>query len=152
MLTMITEENMNTNNGNEEKKLSWTAQNRKNTKNLALWTLGWVLSMALASLGSALLWPGDTLLSGLTIALNLFIGIGMIWSNKRHLLGLDEMEQRVQLESMGITLGVGLIFGLAYSNLDQTNLIPFNAEISHLVILMGLTYLVSVYSLLRRLK
>lgn len=152
MLTMITEENMNTNNGNEEKKLSWTAQNRKNTKNLAFWTLGWVLSMALASLGSALLWPGDTLLSGLTIALNLFIGIGMIWSNKRHLLGLDEMEQRVQLESMGITLGVGLIFGLAYSNLDQTNLIPFNAEISHLVILMGLTYLVSVYSLLRRLK
>ena len=136
----------------DNEPLNWSQKNHRNTKNLALWTLAWVISMAVASLGSALLWADNTAVTALTIAVNLLIGVGMIWANKKHLLGLDEMEQRVQLEAMGITLGVGLIVGLAYSNLAQTKLIPFNAEISHLVMLMGLTYLVSVYSLLRRLK
>ena len=42
---------------------------------------------------------------------------------------------------MALSLGVGLVVGLSYSTLDITNLIAFDAEISHLVILMGLTYL-----------
>ena len=41
---------------------------------------------------------------------------------------------------MGITLGVVLVAGIAYSALDATNLIPFDAEIGLLVALMGLTY------------
>ena len=43
-----------------------------------------------------------------------------------------------------MSLGVGLIVGLSYSNLDTTNLIAGHAEISHLVIIMGLTYLVGI--------
>lgn len=143
---------MNTNENKSNEQLSWSQQNTRNTKRLAQWTFAWVLSMAVASIGTPLLWAGNTLLTSLAIATNLIIGVGMILANKKHLQGLDEMEQRVQLEAMGITLGVGLIVGLAYSNLAQTKLIPFHAEISHLIILMGLTYLVSVYTLLRRLK
>ena len=68
----------------------------------------------------------------------------MIWANKNHLRSLDEMHQKIHLEAMGITLGVGLVVGLAYSNLDISNIISSDAEISNLVILMGLTYFVSV--------
>ena len=46
----------------------------------------------------------------------------------------------------------GLIGGLAYSNLDVTNLIPFDAEISHLVILMALTYMVGIAAGIRRYR
>ena len=63
----------------------------------------------------------------------------MIIANRDHLKSLDELQQKVQLEAMSITLGVGLIAGLAYSNLDTSNVVPFDAEISHLVIGMGLT-------------
>ena len=73
-------------------------------------------------------------------------------ANKRHLKGLDEMHQKIQLEAMALSLGVGLVVGLAYSNLDVTNIIAFDAEISHLVILMGLTYLAGVVIGLRRFR
>ena len=76
---------------------------------------------------------------------NLLIGFGMIWVNKEHLKSLDELQQRIQLEAMGIALGVGLVVGLAYSNLDINNVISQDAEISFLVVLVALTYLASVF-------
>jgi len=45
---------------------------------------------------------------------------------------------------MALCLGVGLVGGMAYSTLDAANLIPVEAKISHLVILMALTYLAGV--------
>ena len=74
----------------------------------------------------------------------------MIVANKRHLKGLDEMHQKIQLEAMALSLGVGLVVGLSYSTLDVTDLIAFDAEISHLVILMGLTYGAGVAAGLKR--
>ena len=96
--------------------------------------------MALANFGPRLFWHEREWLTVLAIAVNLVVGFGMILANRRHLKGLDEMHQKVQLEAMALSLGVGLVIGLAYSNLDVTNVIGFDAEISHLVILMGLTY------------
>jgi hypothetical protein len=80
------------------------------------------------------------------------IGAGMILANKRHLKGLDEMHQKIQLEAMALSLGVGLVVGLGYSNLDVTNLIATDAEISHLVILMALTYLGGVFAGMRKYR
>jgi len=76
----------------------------------------------------------------------------MILANKRHLRGLDELQQKIQLEAMALSLGIGLIVGLGYSNLDVTDVIGFDAEISHMVILMGLTYLVGVISGTRKYR
>ena len=53
---------------------------------------------------------------------------------------------------MALSLGVGLVVGLAYSNLDVTNIIAFDAEISHLVILMGLTYGAGIFIGLRKFR
>ena len=50
------------------------------------------------------------------------------------------MQQKIKLESMALALGVGLVFGLGYSTMDVTNFISADAEISHLVMLIGLTY------------
>ncbi|MCB0295658.1 MAG: hypothetical protein KDI38_11125 [Calditrichaeota bacterium] len=120
---------------------AWEARTKKNTKSLALWTAAWTLSMALATFGPKFIWQGDRLLTILAILLNLGLGIGMIVANKRHLKGLDELQQKIQLEAMALALGVGLVGGLSYSLLDITNLIHSDAEISHLVILMALTYM-----------
>jgi hypothetical protein len=45
---------------------------------------------------------------------------------------------------MAIALGVAIIGGLSYSMLDITNVISTDAEISNLVIIISLTYLISV--------
>jgi hypothetical protein len=86
------------------------------------------------------------------ILINLGIGVGMILANKQHLQGLDELQQKIQLEAMALSLGVGLVGGLGYSLLDTTKLISSDAEISHLVILMSLTYLGGVIAGNRRYK
>ncbi len=124
-----------------ENKKSWAIINKKNTKLLAYWTLAWLLSMALATFGPKLLWDNQTIFSVIAILLNVLIGIGMILANKRHLSGLDEMQRKLHLEAMAIALGVAVVCGLGYSSLDISNVIAYDAEISHLVILIGLTYL-----------
>jgi uncharacterized protein YacL len=123
---------------------TWAATNVKNTLRLGYWTAAWLVTMALATFGPVFLWQANKLLTGLAILLNLLVGFGMIMANKRHLRGLDELQQKIQLEAMALSLGIGLVVGLFYSSLDIANLISFDAEISHLVILVGLTYLAGV--------
>jgi len=130
----------------------WAASTVRNTIHLGYWTGAWVLTMAVANFGPIAVWDSNKLVTLIAILVNLVIGFGMIMANKRHLKGLDEMHQKIQLEAMALSLGVGLVAGLAYSNLDVSNLIAFDAEISHLVILMGLTYMIGVFAGLKRYR
>jgi len=123
---------------------AWEAETVRNTVRLGFWTFAWVLSLAIATFGPMFIWESGTLFSVLAIAVNLVFGVGMILANKRHLQGLDEMQRKVQLEAMALSLGVGLITGLAFSTVDIVNLINFDAEISHMVILMSITYAISL--------
>ena len=68
----------------------------------------------------------------------------MIWANRNLFNHYDELERKLHLEAMALTLGLTLITGLSFSLLDQTNLIAFDAEISFLVIFMGITYLIAL--------
>jgi len=114
---------------------------KKRTKQLAIWTMLWTLSMALASFGPKFLWDNNTVLTILAILVNLAMGVGMILANRRFVNEGDELEKKIQLESMGLTLGLAVVVGLSYSLLDTTNLIPVDAEISNLVIFIGITYI-----------
>ena len=117
----------------------FAARNKKNTLRLGYWTGAWLITMAIAVFGPVLVWQ-DKVLTGAAIVINVAVGVGMIIANKNHLGGLDELQQKIQLEAMALALGVGLIFGLGYSTMDVTNFISADAEISHLVMLVGLTY------------
>jgi uncharacterized protein YacL len=113
---------------------------------LAYWTFAWVATQALAVFGPEFIWQSNKSLTSLALLFNVIVGFGMIMALRRHLKGLDEMQQKIQLNAMGVALGVGLVLGLAYSSLDTTNVIPFDAEISHLVILMSVTYVIGIYA------
>jgi hypothetical protein len=116
----------------------------KATKNLALWTILWVASLALATFGPKFLWEENTILSILTIAINSALGAGMIWANVKHLSVLDELQKKIQLDAMGIALGVGIVGGLSYSVMDISNVISSNAEIGFLVMLISISYMVAL--------
>lgn len=130
---------MTDNSANEQS--NWQEKNKSNTAKLGLWTAIWVISMAITNFGPHFFWNFNQTLTVIAVISNLALGIKMVLVNIQHLKGLDEMQQRIHLNAMGITLGLSLVVGLAYSNLDVLNLIGFHAEISHLVIFMGLTYL-----------
>jgi hypothetical protein len=119
-------------------------QTRKNTLHLAYWTALWLFTTATVTFGSIYVWPGNQLLTLITFVINLGAGVGVIFANIRHLRGLDELQQKIHLNAMGIALGVGVIGGLSYSMLDTTNLIAGDAEISVLVMGIAITYLTAV--------
>jgi hypothetical protein len=57
---------------------------------------------------------------------------------------MDEMQRYIQHEAMALTLGVGLVLGMSYELLEDIKLISFEPEISHLIILMCLTYFIGI--------
>lgn len=133
------------------KSSDWSKRNKKSTVRLATWTAFWVVTVAIPAFGP-LVWGENDLINSLAILLNLGVGIGMIIANIRHIKLQDEMMQKVQLEAMGISLGVAVVGGIAYSMLDTTNVIPFDAEIGGLVVLISITYLVTLIINMRSYK
>ena len=119
-------------------------QIKKATKNLALWTLLWVVSLALATFGPKFIWTENTTLSLLAIAINTAFGTAMIWANIKHLSALDELQKKIQLDAMGIALGVGIVGGLTYSVMDIANVISSDAEIGFLVMLISISYMTAL--------
>ena len=122
----------------------WDARNKRNTARLAYWTGAWVLTLAVAVFGPLLVWESRVLTLALVL-LNVGVGAGMIVANKHHLDGLDELQRKIQLEAMALALGVGLVGGLGYSTLDVTDVIAIDAEISFLVILISVVYMIGIF-------
>ena len=119
---------------------SYESRIRTNVIRLFQWNGAWAVTCALMAFGPKFLWNKDLLFTLLAVGLNVAVGVGLILVNKNYLAELDELQRKVQLNSMGITLGVGLIVGVPYSVMDAYHLIPFHADVAHLVMLMGLTY------------
>ncbi|MDU0113017.1 hypothetical protein RT723_08410 [Psychrosphaera aquimarina] len=137
------------NNSNE---LNWQGKTKQNINRVKMWTLAWVISMALANFGPKFLWNQLESLTIAAITLNFLLGVGMIYANKIYIQNMDEMQKEIHLNSMAWTLGVGLIVGLSYSNLDVTNVISGPAQISHLILVMGVTNLIAIFVGSRRYK
>ena len=120
-----------------------TAQTKKNTLRLFFWTGAWVLATAGAAFGPRFLWDFNTLPTILGVLIHIGIGFGMIRMFRQYLLGLDELQRKIQLDAMALSLGIGLVLGCSYELLEDIKLIPFEPEIPHLIILMSLTYVVA---------
>jgi len=119
-----------------------TPQTKKNTLRLFLWTVAWVLATAGVAFGSKNLWNFNTWLTIIAVLIHIGLGLGMIRVFKQYLLGLDELQRKIQLDAMALSLGIGLVLGCSYEMLEDIKLIPFEPEIPHLLILMSLTYVV----------
>jgi hypothetical protein len=122
-----------------------TQQNKAQLMRLALWTLAWVASIALLRFGAEYIWDYHAAYSISALITHLALGLAMIMVNVKHLSNLDELQRKITMDAMGITLGVGLIAGIAYEQLEDIKLITFEPEISHLIMLMGITYIISIF-------
>ena len=100
--------------------------------------------MGIAAFAPKYAWEFNTLLSVIAVIVSLFFGFGMLLANRRYLRGLDEMQQRIMFDAMGLALGVGLVVGLSYELLEDIKLITFQPEIPHLVFVMCFTYLIGI--------
>ena len=121
----------------------YQSRTRTNVIRLFRWNGAWGAATVLMAVGPRFLWNKALGFTLLAVVLDVAVGVGMILANKKYIAELDDLQRRVQLNSMGITLGVGLIAGVPFSVMDAYHLIPFHADIAYLLILMSLTFALS---------
>jgi hypothetical protein len=109
---------------------------------LALWTAAWVATFAVASFGPEHLWDSDAA-SWVAVAVNLAVGIGWIAAHVRYLRGIDELQRRIMVDALAITLGAGFVGGFAYVVADAAGLIAFD-DVGVLTILLTAFYLAAI--------
>lgn len=119
-------------------------RNKASTKSLFLWTLGWLLSLALLAFGPKLLWDFNVTISLAVIAVNLVFGYCMIITNKKYLDGLDELQRQLHLNAMAISLGVSVVFGAIYGLLEPARLLDATPSPSNILIVMSISYFLSL--------
>jgi len=127
-------------------------ERNKRVKKLAIWTWTWVATIAIATFGPEFIWDHHPFLTPFAIMVNLATGILMILANRDLFNHFDELEKKIHLESMAISLGLAVVVGLTFTVLDQQDIIPFDTDIGFLVMFIGITYLVSVFINTRRYK
>ncbi|GAB3038185.1 hypothetical protein [Bowmanella dokdonensis] len=131
-------------NSHPQNQSDWQANLKGSTLKLGIWTVAWLLSTALLAFGPKFIWQYATLYSSLAVALNLLVGALMILSNIKHVRAMDELERKIFMDASAITLGMGVVAASSYGQLQNIGLMESHPEISHLVILMGLTFLGAV--------
>lgn len=124
----------------------------KRVKKLAIWTWSWVATLAIATFGPEFIWDNHPFLTTFAILVNFANGVLMILANRDLFNHFDELEKKIHLESIAITLGLSMVVGLTFTILDQQDLIPFDANISYLVMFMGICYLVAIVINTKRYK
>ncbi|MFT6718628.1 MAG: hypothetical protein ACJAY8_001024 [Sphingobacteriales bacterium] len=123
---------------------------KRRTKQLAIWNILWTASMAIAAFGPTFLWKGETWISAISILINFGLGLGLIRAQIQHIKILDELQRKIQMEALGIALGIGIVGGLSYSLLDIANVSPFDAEISFLIMAIYISYITTLVYLRKK--
>jgi hypothetical protein len=82
------------------------AKKINSSEKLGFCSTAWVLSMALTNFDPQFIWDLNISLTVIAVLLNLALGLKMVLAYIAHIKALDEMQQRIQLNAMGITLGL----------------------------------------------
>ena len=119
-----------------------TAQPATHVGSLAVWTLAWLLTLAVASFGEDL-WQSERLGSWIAIGVNLAAGAGWLVAHARYLRGVDDLQRKILMDAIALALGVGLVGGMAYGVANGLGLVDFGASTAVFAVIMGIVYLVA---------
>ena len=125
-------------------KDSYTSRMRTSTRRLCQWHGLWAAATLLMAFGPGFVWNRVLWLTVVAAGLDVALGVGMILATKEYVMELDELQQKIFLNALGIAVGVGLIVGVPWTVMDAYRVIRFHANFGLLVVLQGLTFLVSL--------
>jgi hypothetical protein len=80
----------------------------------------------------------------LAVGLDVAVGVGLIVTFKKFIAEADELQRSLLLNAFAIAFGVGIVVGIPFTLMSAFRLIPIKANIGHLVLLQGLTFIVSL--------
>ena len=119
------------------------ARDLKNANLVNLWAIAWAANLAIISYISKYEWYSAVLPITMAFVLSSGIGVGMLLAFKRFLKELDEMERKIQLDALALSVGVTLVVFGGYSILNKAGVAP-ELQASSLLVLIALTYMAGI--------
>lgn len=114
----------------------------KATGGLAAWTLAWLATLAIARFGPELLWGSQPVGTWVAVAVNLLVGIGVIVAYTRYLRRADELDRKIMLDALAVTLGLAWVTGFAYVAANAAGLVTI--DIGVLLAAPGVVFVLAV--------
>ena len=115
------------------------------TAGLMALTLACVASLALARFGPGLWGDSRPAATWAAVAANLVVGAGWIVAVTRFLRAIDELERKIMLDALAVTLGAGWVVGFGYVVADRADLVSVEADAAALSVFMGVVFLIAIF-------
>ena len=112
------------------------------TVRLVLWTLAWVATLAAARFGPQFVWDAQGA-SWAAVAVNGLVGVAWIIAFTRFLRALDDLQRKIMLDALAVTLGVGWVVGFGYVVADAAGLVALDLNVALFPALLGVVYVIA---------
>ncbi|NEE00838.1 hypothetical protein [Phytoactinopolyspora halotolerans] len=114
------------------------------TARLALWTLIWVATLAVARFGPEFVWDSQRVASWAAVAVNVLAGVAWIIAFARFLLALDDLWRKIIQNALAVAFGTGWVAGFGYVVADDAGLVADDLHIAIFPALLGVVYVIAV--------
>ena len=113
------------------------------TGGLAVWTVAWAASLALARFAPELWGDSRPAATWAAVVLNVLVGVGWIVAFTRFLRALDELQRKIMQDALAVTLGAAWVAGFGYVVAEAAGLVD-EVSVAVLPVFMGLVFVVAV--------
>lgn len=122
---------------------NFTSRWAKSNIRLFCWIFIWVGTMVAVDKAELYGWFTSDLMTMAAIVINAGLGVGVIMTFMRMLRESDELQQKIQLNALALSMGVGLVGSFTYSLLVTAKFVIDN-EVSDIILLMSVTYMIGI--------
>ncbi|GJM44597.1 MAG: hypothetical protein DHS20C21_14390 [Gemmatimonadota bacterium] len=114
-----------------------------NQRRVLVWSLIWAVAVLANAAAIRTEWlPGRSMELAAAAATSL-VSVGVLWAYQRYLRETDELRQRIELEALAFTVGVGVFGGMAYSLFHRV-LSAGEPDLTYVTAAMMFTYSIGV--------
>ncbi|XPF95422.1 hypothetical protein ACM9HF_05245 [Colwellia sp. RE-S-Sl-9] len=114
----------------------------KNSMRANVWAILWTLSLGMFTYLTTVEWF-NTATAIMCFIVNLAVGIKLVLSYKYFLIYLDEMERKIQLDALALSVGVTIVSFASLSILARGGIIG-EAKTFHLIMILSLSYMIGI--------
>ncbi len=107
------------NDANTSDRCEGAPHDRANGRRVLLWSLGWAATMLMSSAALSIDWFSDGSVAFIAAGISVVFGAGTVGAFRQFLRQTDELRQKIELEALAVALGVGVVGGMAYSQITR---------------------------------
>lgn len=106
------------------------------------WTVAWAATLAVARFGPELVWDADVA-SWVAIAVNVVVGIGWIVAFTRLLAAMDELQRRILMDALAVTLGFAWVAGFALVVAQLAGLVTTDLGVAAVPMVLAVVFMLA---------